>query len=140
MNEQIEIRACDDADTADVVALWRRCGLEHPGNDSRAMIARKLNVQPELFLVATCAGRVAGTVMAGDEGRRGWINLLAVDPAFRRRGIGRRLMDSAEALLRARGCPKINLQIRATNVEAVAFYERLGYLEDRVRSFGKRLE
>lgn len=135
----IEIRVFDLADTEEAIALWRHCDLDHPGNDSREMIRRKMAFQPELFLAATCDGRLVGTVMAGDEGRRGWINLLAVDPNLRRKGIGRRLMHEAETRLRATGCPKINLQVRETNPEAIAFYKRLGYTDDRVCSFGKRL-
>ena len=114
--------------------------MERPGNDSRAMIEEKLRFQPDLFLAATMDGRLVATVMAGYEGRRGWINLLAVDAAYRRRGIARAMMDEAEARLRALGCPKINLQVRESNAEAIGFHNRIGYATDHVRSFGKRLE
>ena len=57
----------------------------------------------------------------------------------RGRGFGRRLMDEAEARLRAMGCPKINLQIRRSNTEAVGFYRSLGFAEDDSISMGKRL-
>jgi ribosomal protein S18 acetylase RimI-like enzyme len=79
-------------------------------------------------------------VMVGFEGHRGWINYLAVEPSLQRSGIGRALMNEAERILRAAGCPKINLQIRRTNADVIAFYERLGYVADDVVSFGKRLE
>jgi ribosomal protein S18 acetylase RimI-like enzyme len=78
--------------------------------------------------------------MAGYDGHRGWINYLAVDPRFQRRGLGRALMAEAQLRLQGVGCAKMNLQIRRENVEAIAFYERIGFREDAVRSFGKRLE
>lgn len=135
----MNIRPFEAADQQAVVDLWSRCDLVRPWNDPRKDIARKLRVQPELFLVLEVDGAVAGTVMAGYEGHRGWINYLAVDPTARRRGLGRSLMAEAERLLRARGCPKINLQIRRENQPAIAFYQRLGFTEDAAVSLGKRL-
>ena len=79
-------------------------------------------------------------VMAGYDGHRGWINYLAVDPSYRRAGLGRALMLRVEAGLHALGCPKINLQVRRDSADVAAFYARLGYAEDLVTSFGKRLE
>lgn len=134
------IRPFTVADQEAVVDLWTLCGLVRPWNDPRKDIARKLRVQPELFLVAEVDGAIAGSVMAGYDGHRGWINYLAVDPDARRRGLGRALMAEAERLLRERGCPKINLQVRADNREVVAFYQRIGFAQDAVVSFGKRLE
>ena len=77
--------------------------------------------------------------MAGYEGHRGWINYLAVGRECRKQGFGRRLMDEAEARLRAIGCPKISLQIRSSNAEVVAFYRSLGFSVDDALSMGKRL-
>ena len=57
----------------------------------------------------------------------------------RRNGIGRALLRRLEAALIETGCLKVNLQVRSSNMEVIAFYEKLGYaLEDRV-SMGKRL-
>ena len=114
--------------------------LTHPWNDPHKDIRRKLAVRPDLFLVAELEGAIVGTVMAGYDGHRGWINYLGVDPACRRRGIGRALMDEAERLLRAAGCPKINLQVRTSNADAIEFYRRIGFVIDDVVSMGKRLE
>lgn len=136
----LSIRPFEEADIEAVVALWERCGLTRPWNDPRRDIARKLTQQRDSFLVALIDGRIVGSVMAGYDGHRGWINYLAVDPDHQRQGHGRRLMEAAEQCLRSLGCPKINLQVRVENEAAVAFYSRLGFLEDRVMSFGKRLE
>jgi ribosomal protein S18 acetylase RimI-like enzyme len=135
----IEIRPFRPNETEAVVALWDACDLIRPWNDPRTDIERKLLVDPDLFLVSVEEDLVLGSVMAGYEGHRGWINYLAVDPGRRRQGLGRRLMDAAEHLLAERGCPKINLQIRSENADVIAFYGALGYRTDDVVSLGKRL-
>lgn len=136
----MQIRPFHPDDAAAVVTLWDRCGLTRPWNDPHKDIARKLKVQPELFLVGTINDIVMASVMAGYDGHRGWLNYLGVDPVHQKRGYGRQLVTAAEALLRAMGCPKINLQVRSSNTDVIAFYEELGYATDGVTSLGKRLE
>ncbi len=133
------IRPFVEADEEHVVALWHAAGLVVPWNDPRRDIARKLTTQPELFLVAQSGGEVVGTVMAGYDGHRGWVNYLAVSPHVQGRGLGRRLMAAAEEALARLGCAKVNLQVRGGNAAAMAFYEALGYRRDAVVSYGKRL-
>jgi ribosomal protein S18 acetylase RimI-like enzyme len=89
--------------------------------------------------VSVDEGRVVGSLMAGYDGHRGWLNYLAVEPTQRRRGIARQLVRAAEELLRAVGCPKVNLQVRSSNQEVLEFYLRLGFMVDDVVSMGKRL-
>jgi len=138
-SKPVDIRPFREADEAQVVALWRACGLTRPWNDPHRDIARKLAMQRELFLVGEEGGRIVASVMAGYEGHRGWVNYLAVDPGRRRAGLGARLMQRVEELLLAQGCPKINLQVRASNAEVLAFYRALGYAQDEVVAMGKRL-
>ncbi len=133
------IRAFRAEETDAVVALWERCGLTRAWNDPRRDIERKLRMQPELFLVAEQAGAIVASAMSGYDGHRGWVYYLAVEPALQGRGIGRLLMDEVERLLLELGCPKINLLVRSTNEQALAFYERLGYRPDASSSLGKRL-
>lgn len=135
----IDIRTFDEKDEHDVIALWERCGLLRPWNDPHKDVARKLHVQRDLFLVGTIDGVIVATVMGGYEGHRGWINYLAVEPARRRRGYGRTLMNEVERRLTALGCPKVSLQIRAENKDAIEFYDRIGFSQDAVISMGKRL-
>ncbi|MBN1504050.1 MAG: GNAT family acetyltransferase [Candidatus Eisenbacteria bacterium] len=136
----MEIREFLESDEEPVLRLWNECGLVVPWNDPHRDILRKLKVQRELFLVGCCDGEVVATAMVGYNGHRGWVNYLAVSPKCRRKGYGREMMDAAEARLKKLGCPKINLQVRSGNAEAVGFYERIGYKRDDVVSFGKRLE
>ncbi len=135
----MQIRSFHPDDTAAVVHLWQACQLTRPWNDPIKDIQRKLQVQPKMFLVAVADGLIVGSVMAGYEGHRGWINYLAVAPDRQREGIGRSLMEHAERLLFEAGCPKINLQVRAANGAAAAFYRALGYKIDEVVGMGKRL-
>jgi len=136
----VAVRAFDEADTEAVVALWDRCGLLRPWNDPRKDIARKLAVQRELFLVGCDGDAIVAAAMAGYDGHRGWVYYFAVEPARRRRGVGRALMAQIETRLRALGCPKINLQVRGDNAQAVAFWKRMGFGHDDTASLGKRLE
>ncbi len=136
----MRIRAFEPEDTEPVVALWESVGLTRPWNDPRKDIARKLTVQPELFVVAVDDGdRIVGSVMAGFDGHRGWMNYLAAAPTARGIGIGRALVEHVEAALRELGCPKVNLQVRSSNGRVVAFYEHLGYAVDDTVDLGKRL-
>jgi ribosomal protein S18 acetylase RimI-like enzyme len=135
----MKIRSCQASDEPDVVRLWEACGLTRAWNDPRKDIARKLTVQPELFLVGVQDNAIVATAMGGYDGHRGWVNYLAVAPAHRRRGLGRLMMERIEAMLLAMGCPKLNLQIRTSNAEVQAFYERLGYTQEQRISLGKRL-
>ncbi len=136
----MQLRPYHPADESAVIALWRECGLIVPQNDPHKDIARKMQVAPELFIVGEADGEIVGSCMAGYEGHRGWINYLAVHPSRQRRGYATDLMREAERLLRLAGCPKINLQVRSSNSQVIAFYESLGFSKDPVVSLGKRLE
>ena len=134
-----EVRPFRESDRSEVIELWRRCDLTRPWNDPGLDIDRKTACDPEGFLVGTVDGAVTATVMAGYDGHRGWINYLAVDPDRRGAGLGAELMQAAEQHLSELGCPKINLQIRTSNMDAVRFYEAIGYAMDDVVSMGRRL-
>lgn len=135
----MHIRTFELSDEAAVIQLWKRCGLTRPWNDPRKDIARKLTEQPELFLVGVCGEEVVASAMAGFDGHRGWVYYLAVAPEYQRRSCGRQLMGEVERRLRERGCPKLNLQVRSSSAEVLAFYRKLGYVQDEVVSLGRRL-
>lgn len=139
----VRISASRVADEAAAVALWRDCGLVRPWNDPHKDIARKLLVQPELFLVATVAhdgeDRLVGAAMAGYDGHRGSVYYLAVAPGHQRLALGRRLMAEVEERLLAMGCPKTNVLARTGNAQVLGFYDKLGYERHEAFSLGKRL-
>ena len=136
---QPALRTYRPSDHDALMSLWSSCGLLPPWNDPRRDIERKPVHDPDGLLVLEADGCLAGSVMVGYDGHRGWVNYLAVDPAWQGRGLGRMLMDKAEQRLLPLGCPKVNLQVRTSNEHAVAFYRHLGYGTDDVVSMGKRL-
>ncbi|WP_299462573.1 GNAT family acetyltransferase [uncultured Gimesia sp.] len=123
-----------------VINLWEECNLVVAWNDPLKDIQRKIKVDPDLFLVGELSGSIVATVMGGYEGHRGWINYLAVSPSYQRKGFGRKIMELVELRIKEKGCPKINLQVRESNKEVIAFYEAIGYGNDHVIGLGKRLE
>ena len=133
------IRPYEHRDQVAVIALWDECGLTRPWNDPRLDIERKLGVQSDWFLVGEVDHAIIATAMFGYDGHRGWINYLAVSPKHQNKGYARKLMSHGEQILISVGCPKINLQVRDSNTSARDFYEAIGYAQDQVISYGKRL-
>jgi len=137
----MEIRPYAESDEVEVVELWREAFPGAPAwNDPAEDIRRKLSVQRELFRVAVSRSRIVGTAMGGYDGHRGWIYYVAVRPECRMQGVGTALVATVEQGLTGLGCPKVNLQVRASNRQTVRFYQRLGYLVEERVSMGKRLK
>ena len=126
---------------AGVDALWRRCFPDDPPrNRAEQAIPAKLALRDGLLFIAEGPeGEVQGTIMAGYDGHRGWLYALAVNPVLQGRGLGRALVEHACAELAARGCAKVNLQVREGNERAAAFYEALGFEREPRISFGRTL-
>jgi len=112
-----------------VLALWQNAGdgLGIGRSDTRAEIAKKLQRDPDLFLVAEDDGTIIGTVIGGYDGRRGLIYHLAVARAYRERGIGTLLMNEVERRLRAKGCLRAYLLVKRGNEQVVEFYHQRGW-------------
>ena len=134
------IRPFKEGDEEALVSLWNMCKLTVPWNNPYKDIARKLKVQAELFLMGYLGDKLIASVMAGYDGHRGWINYFAVHPDFQARGYGKQLLTNVENGLRELGCPKINLQIREGNDKVFSYYQKLGFVEEKRISMGKRLE
>jgi ribosomal protein S18 acetylase RimI-like enzyme len=128
------IRTYREQDFAAVQAIWTALFPATEPYHAAAWSVRSMLAQaPDLFFVAELDGEVVGTVLAGWDGHRGWIYSLGVRPDLQRGGIGSALLTHAVEALAARGCPKVNLQIRGDNRAVVAFYERQGWkVEERV--------
>ena len=78
--------------------------------------------------------------MLGEDGHRGWVYYVAVDPVRQKQGLGRAIMEAAEHWLRAAGLPKLQLMVRRENLQAGAFYQSLGYEESDTVVFAKWLD
>ena len=123
----VRLRRYRASDYAPVLALWKRAGLGIGPSDERPQVENSRRRDPDLFLVAECGGAIVGVVLGRWDGRRGWVNHLAVDEAHRGRGVGRQLMAALEGRLRARGCEKVNLHVEPANAGVCEFYSRVGY-------------
>ena len=82
---------------------------------------------------------MSASAMFGFDGTRGWVHYLAVHPSKQGHSAGRLLMAEGERMLAARGCPKLNLQVRTDNTDVLGFYASIGYERDEIVSLGKRL-
>jgi len=122
-----------------VIALWQKCDLTRPHNDPHKDIARKMKVNPELFLIGLEGDKVVATAMGGYDGHRGWVNYVGVDPDYQRKRIGQQIMQAVEKALLAKGCPKFNLLVRTDNLSAIEFYRSLGFNQEDCVEMGKRL-
>jgi ribosomal protein S18 acetylase RimI-like enzyme len=128
----------DQAHRSQVIALWQTVfAYETAHNRPALVIDKKLAVNDDLFFVAVADNTVAGTIMAGYDGHRGWIYSVAVSPEHRREGIGSQLVIHAERALIAKGAVKINLQIMQGNESVTAFYAALGFSIEKRISMGK---
>ena len=125
----MKIRVMTAADYTAVYTLWLACkgmGLNDV-DDSEAGIVRFLRRNPATCFVAEENGVICGAIMAGHDGRRGFIYHTAVHPDCRRRGVGRLLVEAALEALRQEEISKVSLVVFARNEEGNAFWERMGF-------------
>ncbi|HLT77429.1 MAG TPA: GNAT family acetyltransferase [Ferrovibrio sp.] len=123
-----------------LIALWQACDLTRPWNDPATDIAFCVSRPESTILVGEQNGKVVASVMTGHDGHRGWLYYLAVEPSLQKSGLGRRMVEAAEAWLKARGVPKVMLMVRPENGKVRAFYDALGYEEEPRVIFAKRLD
>lgn len=123
-----------------LLALWHtiETGMTVGRSDTPAEIKKKLERDPDLFLVAEAENKIIGSVIGGFDGRRGMVYHLAVQKEYRQRGVGRLLLAEVEKRLQAKGCLRCYLLVVEDNMGAIQFYEKQGWVEmkqDKV--FGK---
>ena len=136
----LSIVEATDADTDALVDLWTRCGLVRPWNDARGDIVRARQSGCAVVLAGRESGALVAAVMVGDDGHRGWFYYLGVDPARQGEGLGRAMTQAGERWLKARGCEKVMLMVRAENTAVHDFYRRAGYFEQPRALFAKWLD
>ncbi|MCL2107741.1 MAG: GNAT family N-acetyltransferase [Oscillospiraceae bacterium] len=135
------VRKFTPADYNAALLLWR----ETPGvvvrgcDDSEAVTVKFLERNPNTCFVAIENDKIIGTILGGNDGRRGYIYHLTVAESHRNRGIGKALADKTIAALRADGVPKISLFCLNENTGGNAFWERLGFtVMDEAVTWAKR--
>ena len=130
-------------DFSEVIELWQNAGEGvHLGrSDTVEEIEKKLDRDPELFLVAVSEGNIVGAVLGGFDGRRGLIYHLAVKAEFRKQGLGDMLMNEVELRLKSIGCRRAYLLVTKENDNAMYFYQKRGWEEmDRLHILAKDLD
>ena len=124
----LTVKSAVAEDEQAVVALWRACDLVASYNDPVADFRfAKAGPCSDVLVAVDEAGEIAGSVMVGHDGHRGWLYYVATRPASRGQGVGRSMVQAAEQWLRQRGVAKVQLLVRETNTTVVGFYEYLGF-------------
>jgi ribosomal protein S18 acetylase RimI-like enzyme len=136
----LTIKAIEDGDIAEVIALWQRCGSTRAWNDPAADIRLARKENNATVLLGHSGGALVASVLVGHDGHRGWVYYVTVDPDHRFKGYGRAIMAAAEDWLRARGIEKLQLMVRGDNTKVHAFYGSLGYFEQERVVFAKWLD
>jgi ribosomal protein S18 acetylase RimI-like enzyme len=134
------ITTIEDHDIAEVIALWQRCGSTRPWNDPASDIALARKDTNSTVLLGRNNGALVASVMVGQDGHRGWVYYVTVDPDRRYEGHGRVIMNAAEEWLRARDILKLQLLVRKDNAQVHAFYQSLGYYNQQTVTFAKWLD
>ena len=138
VNSKISTAILDDG--AEVISLWGRAGLTRPWNDAKSDFRLAVEGSTSDILQLHLGNELAATIMAGFDGHRGWVYYLGVCPQHRRKGLGRQMMEAAEQWLAEHHAPKIQLMVRDDNLEAIGFYQALGYETQPVVTLGRRVD
>jgi ribosomal protein S18 acetylase RimI-like enzyme len=126
-----------------VRSLWEHTGpgIQLRTSDDPKEIQKKLQRDPDLFLVAEGDGKILASVFGGFDGRRGMVYHLAVSRAYQNKGIGRVLMEELERRLKTKGCIRSYLLVTVENKRAMRFYEKQGWVRmDNVFTYGKDMK
>ncbi len=139
--DRISVRHLTQIEIPDMVAVWKAAGLDYKprGRDSLKNLRRQRQTDHTFFLGAFSNGRMIGACLVSDDGRRGWINRLAVRPEARRKGVGTLLVTESERILRTKGFRLHCTHIAKDNKTSVLLFEKLGYhAEKEILYFTKR--
>jgi ribosomal protein S18 acetylase RimI-like enzyme len=125
----LQIRSLNKRDYNNLIILWEKAGLPYKptGRDSREAIQRQVEENPDFFLGAFLEDELVGCVIASFDGRKGWINRVAVSPEQRKNKIATRLIRAAEKALKKRGAEVIGVLIYKTNEPSLRLFQKIGY-------------
>ncbi|HBE72847.1 MAG TPA: hypothetical protein DDW31_01905 [candidate division Zixibacteria bacterium] len=125
----MKLRKLTIGDHPELIKLWKRSGLPYKpkGRDGRAHIAREMAANPGLFIGAFDGDILVGAIVATHDGRKGWLNRVAVDPDYRRQGLARKLTLAGERSLRGQGIRIFGLLIHSYNRASLKLAQAMGY-------------
>lgn len=135
------IRPLREDELEEMTRLWVEAGLPYrpKGRDSLDGLRTQRSRDPDLFLGAFEGSVMVGVVIATDDGRKGWINRLAVRPRYQKRGIGKALVAACEAALRKRGRGVFSILIEGRNDASEGLFLGAGYKDESyIRYYAKR--
>jgi ribosomal protein S18 acetylase RimI-like enzyme len=140
MKSKILIRKFHLSNYDAILNFWDETGLHYrpKGRDSRERIEKEIKKRHNIFLIAEADGKIVGTILGTHDGRKGWLNRVAIAKKFRRQGIARRLVTELEHRLDKLGLDVIACLIEGDNKTSMKFFNRLGYEKSDVLYFSKR--
>jgi ribosomal protein S18 acetylase RimI-like enzyme len=114
-----------------IIELWKKAGLSHrpEGRDSAENMKLEFKNNPDLLLGAFDDNDLIGVIIGSDDGRRGWINRLAVHPDFQSQGIAKDLVKALESALRKRGRRILCTLVDVPNDPSFGLFENMGYVK-----------
>jgi len=129
--QEIVIKQLTPADYERIIELWERAGvLARPrGRDSYKELTKQMEKNPKFFLGAEIKGELIGVIVASSDGRKGYLNRIAVQTRYRGQGIAQRLTLAAEDALRQEGIKVITLLVERDNIPSIQLAHKLGYVE-----------
>lgn len=135
------VRALSEKDLDQVPKVWMEAGLPYrpKGRDAPEGLRAQLRRDPDLFLGAFDGPKMVGVAIATDDGRKGWINRLAVLPSHRRLGVGEAIVKACEDALRRRGRGVFSILIEGENDASESLFLKAGYRSEHdIRYYAKR--
>jgi ribosomal protein S18 acetylase RimI-like enzyme len=138
--KEIIIREFTMDDYEKVVAIWEEAGIHYRpnGRESRIRIAKELKAGRAIFLVAATDKKVVGVVLGTHDGRKGWINRLAVAEDFRRQNVASKLVAAVETRLNALNIDITACLIEPENAVSKSFFTKVGYTKTPVEYFSRK--
>lgn len=136
----MQIREATTVDRAAATALWRAAGLVVDYNPPDDDFDRAVAQSQSAVLLGEEDGRLIASCMVGDDGHRGWIYYVSVDPSLKGTGYGREIMEAAATWLGRRGLRKGQLMVRPNNHKVISFYDSIGWTEEPRAIFAKWIQ
>jgi len=126
----MKIRKLTIQDYPELIKLWNRAKLptKPRGRDSRAHIAREMKQNPDFFIGAFDKDLMIGAVIASHDGRKGWLNRIAVGPDYRGQGVAQALTKAGEKALQKHGIKIFGLLIHEYNRASLNLAKKMGYV------------